>query len=197
MRLGFLMLGLVALTGQAEAAVVTKQFEVNATSFANFFNQPAPFDALSVRFGVTYDDAVSGFLTAPTFFEASTDGQINSGPFSAAPSFGYFLPNAMVANSHLVVGGAINGTNVMLNGTNDFSFSFDPTATGDRPVMLSFTTATAATGFVATNAVARPLEALTAVPEPSVWLMMLIGFCSVGAAMRVAKRKRKRFVAFA
>jgi hypothetical protein len=43
-------------------------------------------------------------------------------------------------------------------------------------------------GFVQANST---VAAVSAVPEPSTWAMMMLGFGAVGGAMRAAKRKRK------
>lgn len=171
---------------------------MEASQFANFTGASAPFSSLRIRFTVTYDDAAAGFRGAPDAFEAVTDGQVNAGPFSAAAGFGYFPPSGgMFTQPRLVLGGAINGVNVMLPGSDDFSISFDPTASGAIPVMLGFSVKDTATGFLATNATARAVIAPAGVPEPATWGMLILGFAVVGAAARAARSRNERVAAVA
>ncbi|WP_231639384.1 PEPxxWA-CTERM sorting domain-containing protein [Sphingomonas profundi] len=168
------------LAGQAESAVVMRSFALTATRFANFFGETPPFGQLRVDFTVSYDDTGNGFVGAPDRFAAVTDGQLNAGAFSAAPAFGYFQPNAFSTFPRLVLGGALNGTNVLVNRTNDFFFSFDASATGPTPAMLSFTDADRSVAFLASDAVVS----VAAVPETATWAMMLAGFGLIGAMLR-------------
>ena len=177
--------GVLFVAGQANAATVTREFTLTASSFVNFFNEPAPFTSLTGTFRLTYDDAGNSFSGTPDSIAIVTDGRTNAGPFSAAASFGYFQASPpMVLNPRLGVGGAVNGTNVSLNGTDDFYFVFDAGATGPTRAMLGFTTAGGRVGFTATDAIVTPVQATAAVPEASTWAMMIAGFGMIGGLSR-------------
>lgn len=181
------VLGILGVA-QADAALVTRDFSLTASSFVNFSGVASPITSLSATFRLTYDDSVSGFQGAPASFSTVTNGVANVGSFAAAPVFGYFPANDFSLFPRLGVGGAINGGNVILNGTDDFYFTFDASAVGPTSAMLSFTSADQATPFLATNAVVTPLAA-SPVPEPSAWAMLIGGFALVGGVMRGRTRE--------
>ncbi len=177
-----------------EAAVVTRAFQVTASKFANFDNAPAPFASLVATFQVTYDDDRNSAVVSPDLFSAVTDGRSNSGPFSAVPVFRYILPDGMTTMPRLIIGGEINGVNVLTNRTNDFYIAFDafPVLTGFA--MMGFTTDTDRVSFTATDARVVELPTTTAVPEPSAWAMMILG---LGAVARSLRRRAGRMVGIA
>lgn len=179
MRIMLAVFGAMVATTQASAAIITRDFELTASTFANFLNQPAPFTSLSATFRLTYDDTVSGFQGAPVSFSAITDGMTNVGPFSATPIFGYFPGDAILPFPRLGVRGAVNGG----NGTEDFIFSFDASATGPTSALLSFSVPNKLP-FVAVGAVVTPVQAAASVPEPASWVLMIAGFGLIGNAMR-------------
>jgi hypothetical protein len=183
MRMILAVVGAMITTTQASAAVITRDFELTASTFVNFLSEPAPFTSLSATFRLTYDDTVGGFQGAPVNFSAVTDGMTNVGPFSATPIFGYFPEDAILPFPRLVLAGAVNGGNVMLSGTNDFVFSFDASATGPTAALLSFSVPDKLP-FVAVGAVVTPIQATAAVPEPASWALMVGGFGLIGGAMR-------------
>jgi hypothetical protein len=182
------LLALVA-AGPANAAIIERGYTLTASNFVNFSGDPSPVQTLSVAFRVQYDDAISGFQGAPASFSSTTNGVANVGPFSATPTVGYFPANSMSLYPRLGIGGALNGGNVLLNGTDDFFFTFDASAQGSTPAMLSFTSASFRTPFSATNAVVSP-DAVAAVPEPTTWAMVLLGFGAVGCALRRRRSER-------
>jgi hypothetical protein len=170
--------------GQAQAAIVTRSFNVTASKFNNFFGEAAPFAALSADFTISYDPAVGGVTGAPDFFRAVTDGQVNSGAFSAAPLAGYFPTGGFSRSPRIGVGGALNGISTGLNGTNDFYIVFDADDVRGGFTSVSFSTITDRVAFLASDAVVRETTQMPAVPEPSTWLMLLAGFGVTGAVVR-------------
>jgi hypothetical protein len=174
-----------------------RDYTLSASNFMNFNGTPAPFGTLTIDFSVTFDDTSNGFLGALDSFKAVTDGNINAGPFSATPSFGYFQTSAMNTFPRLGVGGTLNGTNVLLNGTDDFYFVFDASAVGPTSALLGFTTASGGTPWTSWDATVQPRAAVAAVPEPATWAMMLGGFGVLGGALRAARRRQRTLVSFA
>ncbi|HEX8421736.1 MAG TPA: PEPxxWA-CTERM sorting domain-containing protein [Sphingomonas sp.] len=182
--IGVAMLGasMIGMASYGQAAIVTRSFNVTANQFSNFSGQPAPFSSFGVDFSITYDNSKSGFFGAPDSFRVVTDGQVNAGAFSATPIAGYFAPQGgMFTTARIGLGGAINGGNTSLNGTNDFyiTFNVDPVAFGS----VSFTTPQAG-AFLSAGALVRETTAIAAVPEPQTWMLLLAGFGAVGVTIR-------------
>lgn len=168
--------------GSANAATVTRSFTVTATTFLQFAGKPAPFKSLVADMTLTYDPSKNGFYGAPDYLRIVTDGQINAGAFSATPIAGYFGPNAFTNTPRLGVGGAINGGNGALPGTDDFYILFNADPVGSASV--SFNLATVAGAFLSTNATVVETTGTSAVPEAGTWLMLLAGSALAGAALR-------------
>lgn len=175
--------------GAADAATVTRSFTVTASTFMQFASQPAPFKSLVADITLTYDPGKNGFYGAPDYFRVVTDGQINAGPFAATPIAGYFGPNAVTSTPRLGVGGAINGGNVGLPGTDDFYIVFNIDPVGSSSV--SFNLSTVPGAFLSTNATVVETTGASAVPEAGTWLMLLAGSALAGVA---ARRRRMRAV---
>ncbi|WP_010545898.1 PEP-CTERM sorting domain-containing protein [Sphingomonas elodea] len=174
-----------ATLGSANAATVTRSFNVSASQFTNFFNKPTPFKTFSADITVTYDTSQSGFYGAPDFLRIVTDGQVNAGPFSATPIAGYFPPNGISKTGRIGVGGAINGGNVLLANSDDFYIVFD--VEDIRFASISFDSTAQPGAFLSTDAVVRETTGVSAVPEAGTWLMLLAGSALAGGAVR---RKR-------
>jgi hypothetical protein len=190
MRYAALMIiGLVA-AGPASAEVVTRDFSLAASNFQNFSGDASPITDLSATFRLTYDEAASGFQGAPVSFKSISNGVENVGPFAAMPIFGYFPAGGMSSFPRLGVGGALNGGNTLVNGTDDFYFTFDASAVGATSAMLSFTSVGHATPFTTFNAVVTPIQISASVPEPATWGMMILGVGIVGGAMRRREKVR-------
>jgi hypothetical protein len=172
--------------GSASAAPVTRSFNVTATSFANFFGEPAPFKTLSADITLTYDTSSSGFYGAPDYFRVVTDGQVNAGPFSATPIAGYFPPNGISNTARVGIGGAINGGNVTLANSNDFYIVFD--VDNVQYASITFDTTSQRGIFLSTNALVRETTPSSPVPEPAVWLMLIAGIGVAGSNLRRSRR---------
>jgi len=196
MRYAALMIIGLVTAGQASAEVVTRDFSLTANNFQNFNGDASPINALSATFRLTYDDAVSGFQGDPVSFSSISNGIENVGPFAAAPIFGYFPADGMSSFPRLGVGGALNGGNTLVNGTDDFYFTFDASAVGATSAMLSFTSVDYATPFTTFNAVVKPIQVSASVPEPVTWGMMILGLTIAGGAIR-RRGKVRATVSFA
>lgn len=190
MKLGWwvALVGAMSVGAQVQAAVVTRSFNVTASTFGAFGGAKAPFSSLSADITLTYDDAVSGFPVTLAQFRVTTDGRLNDGPFSATPVAGYFLPNVMRKVPAIVIGGAPNGMSTLTANENDFFIGFND----GQPEFTSvaFTMAGSQAGFLSQDARVRETTVMAGVPEPATWLMLLAGFGMTGAALR-----RRRVVA--
>lgn len=177
----------ISTIAPAEAVTVTRSFTVTASTFMQFAGNPAPFKSLVADITVTYDPSKNGFYGAPDYFRVVTDGQINAGPFAATPIAGYFGPNALTSTPRLGIGGALNGGNVGLPGTDDFYIVFNIDPVGASSV--SFNLATVPGAFLSTNATVVETTGTSAVPEGGTWMMLLAGSALAGGALRRARKR--------
>lgn len=168
----------------AQAAVVTRSFNVTASKFASFGGETSPFSSLSADVTVSFDPTIGGIIGAPDFFRVVTDGQVNSGAFSAAPLAAYFPDGIFRRSPRIVVGGALNGIDFGMSGTDDFFIGFDVDNLRYGFTTVSFQTTTSRVSFLSTDATVRETTVAAAVPEPATWLMLLAGFGVTGAALR-------------
>lgn len=153
----------------------------------NFANEPSPN---TIMFFTEANNAIlnvtNGFSTGFSFFyTSSTAAQVNV--WSGLNATGSLLGSINLASqfnsgcSGDPSGGFCNFTNagVAFAGT-AFSIDFGGTA--------------GQTGY---DNITFGSDVAGAVPEPSTWAMMLVGFGAVGGALRSSKRKRKATLSFA
>lgn len=190
MKLGWWVALVAAMSfgAQVQAAVVTRSFNVTASTFGAFGGAKSPFSALSADITLTYDDAVSGFPVTLSQFRVMTDGRLNDGPFSATPVAVYSLPNVMRTVPRIVIGGTPSGIGTLTANENDFFIGFND----GQPefTSIAFKMAGSQAAFLSQDARVRETTVTAAVPEPATWLMLLAGFGMTGAVLR-----RRRVVA--
>jgi PEP-CTERM motif len=158
---------LAAFASFAHAAAIERTFDVTASNFtlASGSSDPAPVDPVTLNFTLIWD---------PSTVIAPTDSGLKVNSFSL-PYSSVFASDAagdltlgqnLAKADDCLVGGGLTYCLFMSNST-----GANPTATFDQ-----FT----ATGEWAAGAVTVTASAIGAVPEPSTWAMMLVGFGGLG-----------------
>lgn len=157
---------LAPLPAQAATLLESYNFSVSGGT--------GPIASQSGSFQVVYDDvADTRSLLSVTFsIEGTSFNLANTGlqyPFGA---------------NRLLIGGISNGLASSSSNTPDFGLAFNVLTLGSAAFVYSTsTTPNGATGSgVVVTRTTTPFSA--AVPEPSTWAMMLIGFGAIGASMR-------------
>ena len=84
------------------------------------------------------------------------------------------------------IGGTLNGVVGLQDGTTDFLFSFNPTASVSTPFMR-FSLGNLQVPLFQQITITRLDAPPPGVPEPGTWAMMLVGFAGMGLAMRRRK----------
>ncbi len=180
-------LALGSAAAPTRAAIVTQTYEFRAVNFEGPANTVSG-GTFSGTFTVTYDDAVD-----------SRDLAVDS--FSSNLTFGTpALLTYLAAEDRLILGA--NGVAAASSaGTDDFTLVLYADSTGLVPFPGGYLTPRALVGRLNVAGLAfsedivfgtpgslPPLQA-NAVPEPSTWAMMLLGFGAIGAAMRRRQRE--------
>jgi hypothetical protein len=163
---------------QANAAVVTKSFQIVASGFEG----GAPMGTVKGIFEFTYDD--SKFLTPPALVTVSGFNV----PFAGPALFSF---NKM--NDAMVVGNNIGfGSYTVGPATPGFGFYLKGLSGTPSLGSLSYS----ANGQI-WHATEFSVSAPSGVPEASTWAMLIGGFGAVGVALRKARRRRTMGQAFA
>jgi hypothetical protein len=162
----------IGSVGAADAAIVTKTFDIVAT---NFFDQdtdaPAPFSSHSGKFVVTLNDSAEGLASVVA---SDLNFSINS-PYAA-----YYIPGmdrltiggtAGANGPRTVQGAAVDTWFVVLNALSNPTFGNSVFSAGTGTEFYASLTGTV-------NA---------AVPDVATWAMFIGGFGLTGAVMRRRK----------
>jgi hypothetical protein len=189
-------LGIVFAAATAEAATITRTYVFSFTDFVPAIGAaPPPEAVLSGKVTLTFDDA--------TPYSSETTGISISdyvGPTLLSPlSFSSFFNGG---GHGMSIGGSQTGAGLVSSGAGDFvvqirfaDASFDnpflPTCAdgfncGSAPpsaLPSGYTVAGVSGGWLAQTG-----SISLAVPEPSTWAMMLMGFGGLGAALRTRRR---------
>ncbi len=208
-----LAIGALALAVPAQAAVVisytggVSALPVGTTIFQDF-NSLAPGASIGTN-AFAYNASTPGIAAMPAFNSTGNFGAVRGDPtgtynvsFGAPVSIFSFVLGSLDAYNELTLIFA-SGPNLVLSGNQINNGPFEDgnqigTATNGRVTY----TITGSTPFI-TGATFRSIGsnsfefddlAVQAVPEPSTWLMMLMGFAAVGFTMR---RKQNLRVSFA
>ena len=163
---------------------------MNKTALALFggaaFAIAAPAQAATV---VTLDDDGSGTLTGEFTASKSVAGAFSDVFTFTLPEGGF--TGATVTTIAVTLAGNIDFTSITLNGQEFNLFDFGAqeggfitlyTRAGEQTLVVNGTTGTNA-GYSGVVTFAP------GVPEPGVWLLMILGFGAIGGAMRYRRRK--------
>ena len=163
------------IASSASAAVIIRTYNFTATGFnkAVESGDAIPQSVVTGSITVSFDDAVTALNQIGTLNSLSI-------PFSGNVLFSYYA-----IDGSLSIGG--NDLNSSVANTNDFALSIrdantsTPVANAFNYSLVGFNNV-ASTRTVTLSSITSPV--LGAVPEPSAWALMLLGFGAVGFAMR-------------
>ena len=152
--------------------------EIDSTAFPGF--------AVSNDTGVLFNDRdtrifIESLISGGTFVLGAFDGSATAGAVDGGAT------NLFVQG--FLLGNLVNSGNFTINGSTFTNFS-GLAGTFDR---LTFDGTNGGGGFQLDNVNLRVVEG--AVPEPSTWAMMLLGFGAVGYSMRRSKRAKVSYAA--
>ena len=157
-----------ALTSIAHAAVIERTFDVEASGFtlASGPSVPAAVDPVTLNFTLIWDPST---ITAPT----ASGLTVNSFSLPFASVF------ASDAGGNIGLGRNLANAGDCLVGGGDTYCLFMADSTGANPTATFFQFTTSNGEWVAQD-VTIVAGKITAVPEPSTWAMMVLGFGGVG-----------------
>ena len=176
-----------AMTVPAQAAVITRNFQVSAV----FPQATAPVRSVVLDFLLTYDPVVAYNGVAVTGYVSSSA----AASFNPASVLFYTFPGGGGGNI-LQFSGAMNGGSV-IERSNDFLVILVTDAAGNVIASPNTTVEYSLVGSSVNFNTRNVATVVTtpgngAVPEPATWAMLLVGFGAIGAAARY----RRRGVAF-
>ena len=163
---------------------------MNKTALALFggaaFAIAAPAQAATV---ITLDDDGSGTLTGEFSAKKTVEGMFSDVFTFTLPENGF--TGATITTIAVTLAGNIDFSSVTLNGV---EFDLDPIGRNEDGSIVLFTRAGEQTlivnGTSGTNAAYSGVVTFApGVPEPGVWLLMILGFGAIGGAMRYRRRK--------
>jgi hypothetical protein len=146
-----------------------------------------PAFAIQVTLSFTVSGFVAGAPTDPVTGSFTYDApSITSDPTSLTAvnltigGHAYTLAEvgSDTAGSEAVIGGVVNGVDVVGSGTDDFFLLWTPVSS--VPDLFAYATPNTPDIFEGTNFTQFNVTAATPVPEPSTWAMGLIGFGLMG-----------------
>ncbi len=168
----------------ASAAIIAKTFTFSASNFS--YSIPGvvlPYNSVSGSFTLRFDDTQTYTDEANGITLHSLDLPID--PFSLVFSYAPGRP-------FLDVGGARNGVGVSPIGvTTDFAMSIlNANTANPQRGMFAYTAPGLNSSVVVANTINLTAVNAAAVPEPSTWAILTIGFAFSGMMLR---RRRRRF----
>lgn len=195
------------LTGNAQAAPVTETYNFSLGNFVDIINNAsAPIPTVTGSFTVTFDPFVSVFNQTTGFTFSTTPGLASDSPIG----FTVFAASSPTGEVQIAVGGIGGDVNFVYSFTNDPIVFFDiPDASnpGNATLVVCSQPGFSCGNFTGNQTVYASGYALgdtssiffattftTAVPEPSTWAMMILGFAGVGF---MAYRRRNQTAAIA
>lgn len=168
---------LTVLSIPAHATVVTRTFVATAD-----FTDGGPVTAAGFTFGLTYDPSVNTFFNMPVDYYTTT---------SSYASFNVSPVTFTRLGSSLYIDGVSFG---LTSYSPDFELSVLQNPPGTTPALGFSARYSEGNGTPAHNApgdgvLTQVMETTSPAPEPASWAMMIVGFGTVGGAMRVRQRK--------
>jgi PEP-CTERM motif len=160
--------------GAAKAALVTRTFDFTATGFQAVVPLPLPpFSTVTGSGEISFDNAVD--LSNQTNGITLNNLSINLG---SPISYTYFQ-----ASDFLAIGGLANGSNGIVGNSNDFFLAIQNVSSSLPTYGVFGYSAVGFSNNFTTLDVRGPIT-LGAVPEPTSWALMILGFGLVGGALR-------------
>jgi hypothetical protein len=178
--------------GAAQAATVTETYDFNLSGFVDIFNNATPpISSLSGSFTVTFDPTIAVDNQTTGITQNSLTPGITLGSTLGFTSF-------TATSSHpfaLFIGGISNDADTLaVNKTNDIVLSLEflnPTNFADPTLIPCVTgllcgkfngdSSVFASGYTLSDSFfLATAGSVSAVPEPSTWAMMILGFCGLG-----------------
>lgn len=171
-----LLLATVVATGlpvTAGAAVVTREYTLDASRFALEFgsNSPGPVDPVSLNFSLTLDNSADVGPTTAGFALLGFDL-----PYGIEYSY-------VAATDHLTIATDITGPGTCASSDDSFC-AFVHDATSFAPELVFFQQVTASNGVWRANVLSIDYADAPGVPEPASWALMILGFGAAGAMLR-------------
>ena len=162
-----------ALTSIAHATVIERTFDVVASGFDTHItgpSTPAPVDPVDLDFTLVFDPLVS-VTSASTAGLTINAFNLPNPPYSLAYTYNS-------ADGDLVVA-TFPGFDNCANGTVSYCVTLSDPA-GAAPGAFSAVQTTTSDGVWLTGKISVTASTIGAVPEPSTWAMMLVGFGGLG-----------------
>lgn len=181
MRRSMLFSAAILSVAPAQAATVIQTFNFVASDFVSMNSVAAPTDPVVGSFTVEFDPDVGGYWDSTT---GLTVNYLNIPYISGAGFSDGFTPNG------LVIGGLSAGVTGMSMANMDFRFLIEDISRPNVGASFSYSSGLSnGTSGEHTYFEARSVQ-VNAVPEPSTWAMLILGFAAIGGAMRSRKRHR-------
>jgi hypothetical protein len=157
-------LAALALAAPAQASITVSSYQVTG-------------DVGSGSFTLEYNDVTTSYILTGLNFNL------------VGSSTTFDTSNSSLDSSLPVIGGNVNGVDLVnIFGTDDFAFAFDPTAASQTAFLDYFLSGSQGVLFSDLSITREVIRG--GVPEPATWAMMLLGFGTIGVAMR---RRRSGF----
>lgn len=157
---------------QAEAAIVTLDYTVSATSF----NINPGVDPVVISFSVSYDNALPGIF--------SSGVTINSANIATGSTFGYAYN---ITGNSLTIGGGPDGAAGIGGGTADFEIILLNVSTSPAPFLVSVATPSLALVAGSTTITMVNNTPAEAIPEPASLALFGVAMAALGTLR--ARRK--------
>jgi hypothetical protein len=170
---------LAAMTASANAGTIERTFDVTASGFSFLGGgpgTPAAIDPVEMNFTLIWNPSVAiGATTSGLTINSFT---LPNPPYSSA--FASDGAGTLTIATLPFVDGCSNPASTYC------FFISDPTSA--NPTVGSFEQLTSSDGFWLSDTVTVTAGAIEAVPEPSTWALMLIGFGGMGWLLRSRRR---------